>query len=558
MAVLEPHPNGTDDPAFAPDATVVVDDVSVWFGQKVALSELSCSFGPGVTGLLGPNGAGKTTLMRALTGLIPVNQGNVRIEGSDPRRERAVHARMALVPEDEAVPAGLTARQFVRYIADLHQLPDRAAPDDALRTVGMLDAADRRVDTFSKGMRQRTKVAAALVKDPHVLVLDEPLNGADPVQRVNLITLFKDLGAQGRTVIVSSHVLSEVERLAERLIVLMHGRLAAAGIAPFMAVPPGTVTFVIFPLVPPSEAGHTTPHTSAFDQIAGLSLDGIELGLIIAMGALGLSLIFGVTGLVNFAQGELVTFGGLAAWWLSTWGPGPGLPLILSGVLAVAAGGLLGCGLELGMFRPLRRRRTGNVALIVVTIGLSLVLSNLYLIMVGGNPLQYAEYVLQTEVGPGPFTLTPKDWTVVATSIVLILITGFLLQRTRYGTALRAVSDNPDLASSSGIAVERVILITWIGGAALAASGGVFLGIATAVSWDMGLEMLLLLFAAVILGGIGTVYGAVLGALLIGIVTQVSTYWINPEAKNAVAFLVLIGVLLVRPQGILGRRERVG
>src|SRR5439155_11790271 len=104
------------DPAFAPDATVEVQDVSVWFGQKVALSELSCSFGPGVTGLLGPNGAGKTTLMRALTGLIPVNQGKVSIEGSDPRRERAVHARMALVPEDEAVPAGRPARQFVRYI----------------------------------------------------------------------------------------------------------------------------------------------------------------------------------------------------------------------------------------------------------------------------------------------------------------------------------------------------------------------------------------------------------------------------------------------------------
>lgn len=327
---------------------------------------------------------------------------------------------------------------------------------------------------------------------------------------------------------------------------------------PSVVVPPGTVTFVIFPLVPPSQAGHTTAQTSAFDQIAGLALDGIELGLIIAMGALGLSLIFGVTGLVNFAQGELVTFGGLAAWWLSSWGPGPGLPLVLSGVLAVVAGGALGCGLELGMFRPLRRRRTGNVSLIVVTIGLSLVLSNLYLIMVGGSPLQYAEYVIQTQVGPGPFTLTPKDWTIVATSIVIILVTGFLLQRTRYGTALRAVADNPDLASSSGIAVERVIMITWIGGAALAASGGVFLGIATAVSWDMGLEMLLLLFAAVVLGGIGTVYGAVLGALVIGIVTQVSTYWINPEAKNAVAFLVLIGVLLVRPQGILGRRERVG
>jgi ABC-2 type transport system ATP-binding protein len=217
------------DPAFAVDPTVEVVEVSVWFGPKVALSELSCSFGPGVTGLLGPNGAGKTTLMRAMTGLVGVNQGTVRIEGQDPRRNRAVHGRMALVPEDEAVPSGLTARQFVRYVADLHGVVDRDAPDNALREVSMLDAADRRVDAFSKGMRQRTKIASALVKDPQVLVLDEPLNGADPVQRVHLIALFKRLGAQGRTVIVSSHVLNEVERMAERVIVLMQGRLAAAG-----------------------------------------------------------------------------------------------------------------------------------------------------------------------------------------------------------------------------------------------------------------------------------------------------------------------------------------
>jgi ABC-2 type transport system ATP-binding protein len=217
------------DPAFAPDATVAVADVSVWFGPKVALSELSCSFGPGVTGLLGPNGAGKTTLMRAITGLVGVNQGTVRIGGRDPRRDREVYARMALVPEDEAVPAGLSARQFVRYVADLHRVGDRDAPDRALQSVGMLDAADRKVDTFSKGMRQRTKVASALVSDPDVLVLDEPLNGADPVQRLHLIALFKQLGAQGKTVIVSSHVLNEVERLAERVIVLIHGRLAAAG-----------------------------------------------------------------------------------------------------------------------------------------------------------------------------------------------------------------------------------------------------------------------------------------------------------------------------------------
>jgi len=218
-----------DDPAFVANATVAVANVSVWFGPKVALSELSCSFGPGVAGLLGPNGAGKTTLMRAMTGLIGVNQGTIRVGGLDPRHDRNVHARMALVPEDEAVPAGLTARQFVEYVADLHQVADRGAPDLALQTVGMLEAAERRVDGFSKGMRQRTKVASALVTNPTVLVLDEPLNGADPVQRLHLIDLFKRLGAQGRTVIVSSHVLNEVERLAERVIVIIHGRLAAAG-----------------------------------------------------------------------------------------------------------------------------------------------------------------------------------------------------------------------------------------------------------------------------------------------------------------------------------------
>jgi ABC-2 type transport system ATP-binding protein len=224
-----PPPSMPADPAFAHDATVVVTDVSVWFGPKVALSELSCSFGPGVTGLLGPNGAGKTTLMRSMTGLLGVNQGSVSIEGRDPRRDRRVHGRMSLVPEDEAVPAALTAREFVRYVADLHGVADRGAPDRALGTVGVLDAVDRSVDGFSKGMRQRTKVAAALVTDPQVLVLDEPLNGADPVQRVHLIALFKRLGAEGRTVIVSSHVLNEVERMSERVIVLIHGRLAAAG-----------------------------------------------------------------------------------------------------------------------------------------------------------------------------------------------------------------------------------------------------------------------------------------------------------------------------------------
>jgi ABC-2 type transport system ATP-binding protein len=280
MAPLDTQIEPTrDDPAFAVDATVEMTDVSVWFGPKVALSELSCSFGPGVTGLLGPNGAGKTTLMRAMTGLIGVNQGTVRVEERDPRRDRRVHGRMALVPEDEAVPTGLTARQLVRYSADLYRVTDRDAPERALQSVEMLDAADRRVDGFSKGMRQRTKIAAALVTDPQVLVLDEPLNGADPVQRLHLIDLFKKLGSDGRTVIVSSHVLNEVERMAERVIVLMHGRLAAAGsrraIRDAMDDRPRHV------LVRSDDGRRLAASLVGLDSVAGVAFDTTRDGLVI-------------------------------------------------------------------------------------------------------------------------------------------------------------------------------------------------------------------------------------------------------------------------------------
>ncbi|CAN5643535.1 ABC transporter ATP-binding protein [soil metagenome] len=276
---VRPAPERAVDPAFVPDPTVEVDDVSVWFGQKVALSELNCSFGPGVTGLLGPNGAGKTTLMRAMTGMIPVNQGAITVEGHDPRRHRAVHGRMALVPEDEAVPPALTARQFVRYVADLHRVPDRDAPERALDVVGMLDVADRRVDGFSKGMRQRTKIATALVTDPQVLVLDEPLNGADPVQRLHLIELFSTLGREGRTVIVSSHVLGEVERLAERVVVVVHGRLAAAGghraIRDAMDDRPRHV------LVRATDVRRLAATLMAVDSVAGVAFDGHRDGLVV-------------------------------------------------------------------------------------------------------------------------------------------------------------------------------------------------------------------------------------------------------------------------------------
>lgn len=210
--------------------TVEVREVSKWFGPKVAVSEVTIDFGPGVTGLLGPNGAGKTTLMRVIAGLQVPSQGSVSVLGRDPRVDPSVYRVMTLVPEDEAVYEHLTGRQFVELAARLAKVADPVGRARAvLETVELTDAADRALGGYSKGMRQRAKVAAALIPDPQVLLLDEPLNGADPVQRAQLIRLFKELGAAGRTVVVSSHVLREVERMADRVIAMVDGRLAAVG-----------------------------------------------------------------------------------------------------------------------------------------------------------------------------------------------------------------------------------------------------------------------------------------------------------------------------------------
>jgi ABC-2 type transport system ATP-binding protein len=270
-----PPPPPALDPAFAPDPTVVVSGLSIWFGPKVAVTELSCSFGAGVTGLLGPNGAGKTTLMRALVGLLPPNQGGVHVLGRNPRTDRAVQHDISLVPEDDAVPGSLTARQLVQYTAALHSVRDRGAPEQCLATVGLTDVADRRVSGFSKGMRQRAKIAASLVTGPRVMVLDEPLNGADPVQRNALIELFHALGDQGRTVIISSHVLHEVQRLAGRQLVLIRGRLAAAGshraIRDALADRPRAV------LVRTSDPRRLAGDLLASEAVQGVTVDGENL-----------------------------------------------------------------------------------------------------------------------------------------------------------------------------------------------------------------------------------------------------------------------------------------
>lgn len=294
---------------------------------------------------------------------------------------------------------------------------------------------------------------------------------------------------------------------------------------------------------------------SALRRLVNLSAQGLKLGVVIAVMAVGLSLIFGVTGLVNFSHGELITFGAIAAYVVNvSWG----VPLLFGGVVVVALGGAVGWANDAGVWSPLRRRRSGRIGLIVVSIGLSIVVRHVYLIVFGASPRNLDDFARQRAFEIGPIALPPHDYVITALAFAVLAGVGFLLLRTRIGTAIRAVADNRALASVSGIDVDRTIRVVWILGGALAALGGLMQGLTEVVAWDMGFKLLLLVFAAVILGGIGTAFGAMVGGVVIGVVTQVSTYWIDNELKVAVALAVMAVVLLVRPHGLLGRAERVG
>ena len=211
-------------------ATLRLDRVSRWFGNVVAVNDVTMEIGPGVTGLLGPNGAGKSTLIHMMGGFLAPSSGTVELDGEPVWRNEQVYRRIGLVPEREAMYDVVTGWEFVLANARLHRLPDpEASARRALTTVDMTDAQDRDISTYSKGMKQRVKMATALVHDPPLLLLDEPFNGMDPRQRLHLMDLLRTMGAEGRTVLFSSHILEEVEQLAERIQVVVAGRHAASG-----------------------------------------------------------------------------------------------------------------------------------------------------------------------------------------------------------------------------------------------------------------------------------------------------------------------------------------
>lgn len=284
--------------------------------------------------------------------------------------------------------------------------------------------------------------------------------------------------------------------------------------------------------------------------------NGLILGAVLAITSLGLSLLFSVTNSFSFAHGDLVTVGAIVAVVLSA---GVGLPVWLSILLACASGVFLGLVLDRVMFRPMRRKGVGGITLLVTTIGLSLIIRYVILALIGPGPraLPLGQQQVRSYLG---LQLTPSAALAIVLSVVVLVLVGLFLLRTPLGISMRAVANNPQLAMASGISVDRVVAIAWAMSCGLAALGGTVMALTQLVYWDMGFHLLLLIFASVILGGLGTAFGAMVGGFLIGIVTQMSVTLPfirdHVDLKIAVALAVMAIVLLIRPQGLMGRAVR--
>ncbi|MCX6478429.1 MAG: branched-chain amino acid ABC transporter permease [Micrococcales bacterium] len=295
---------------------------------------------------------------------------------------------------------------------------------------------------------------------------------------------------------------------------------------------------------------------SLFDQVVARIIYGINFGLMLGLAAVGLSLVFGTTGLSNFAHAEMVTFGAIAAFFL---GGVLGLPIWIAIPAAVLVSSLMGWGLDSGLWRPLRRRGLGLVQLMIVSIGLSLAVRYIFQFLVGGGTTQLPGFDSPKIKLFGATSLSIIDMASMVLSLVVIIGFAWWLMNTQTGKATRAISDNPDLAAASGIDVDGVIRTVWIVAAGLAGLAGVLWAyFRPGIKWDMGAQILLLIFAAVTLGGLGTAFGALFGSLVVGLLVEVSSLVIPADLKYVGALVVLIVILLVRPQGILGRKERIG
>jgi branched-chain amino acid transport system permease protein len=321
----------------------------------------------------------------------------------------------------------------------------------------------------------------------------------------------------------------------------------------------GQPTRVLFNLAEGDAAGVARDKESdgLLTRGARLLFEGVIFGLIIGLCAIGLSLIYGTTGLVNFALSEQIVFGALVAYFFNSI---LGISLIPAAIIAFVAGGVGSAFLDVGLWRPLRKRGIGLTAMMIISIGLALFLRFFFLFLFGERSRPYEQYAVQTDIlfSVGPIDVLPKELLIIVISTALLVGTALALRMTKMGKAMRAVADSNDLAASTGIDVDRVVTAVWFVGGSLVTAGAIFFGLNSQINWLMGQQLLLLVFAAVTLGGLGTDFGAMVGGLVIGVFTFMATLWVAPELKNVGALVVMIIILMVRPQGIFGRKERIG
>jgi len=305
---------------------------------------------------------------------------------------------------------------------------------------------------------------------------------------------------------------------------------------------------VLFPL-----GSQDVVEESMWDQLLNRIWAGLNFGLLLAIASVGISLIYGTTGLNNFAHGEMLTLGAMLTWFFFTVVE---LPLLVAAFLTILGVAAFGWGQNAYLWKPLRKRRLGLNQMMIVSIGFGIVVRYLILMFFEGD-----SKTLGGEgdiISWGPVLTTSTSIVGMVISALALAGVAFFLTRTRVGKATRAVSDNASLASATGIDVEKIIRIVWIFAAALTGLAGILYGLQYQASWLLGNDILLLLFAAVTLGGLGTSLGATVGALIIGMVVEVISLYIPSEMKYAAALLILIAVLIVRPQGVLGKKQRIG
>lgn len=292
------------------------------------------------------------------------------------------------------------------------------------------------------------------------------------------------------------------------------------------------------------------------DQFIERTINGLNFGLMLALASIGLSLIFGTTRIANFAHAESVTFGAVMA---LTFGVHIAWPMWIAIPIAVILSGVLGFVQDIGLWKPLRRRGLSAVQLMIVSIGLSLTLRYVYQFFYGGQTHQLPNPTSEKLQLLGPIKLSITDMVSMGVALVALIAVAYWLLYTRTGKATRAINDNAALAATTGINVDRVVRLIWILGSALAGLSGVLWAyFRPGIKWDMGWQILLLVFAAVVLGGLGTAFGALVGSIIVGLLVELSTLWLPSDIKYVGALTILIVVLLFRPQGLLGRKERVG